>query len=59
MARKLRGKITFDSVNVTARYETGELIGSYLGIPIYCDEALGDDKFVYKDFGGNTLETNV
>lgn len=59
MARKLRGRITFDSVDVAARYADGMLIGSYLGIPIYRDAALGNGKFVYKDAAGNSLETNV
>lgn len=54
-----RGRITMDSVDLAAYKADGQLSGTFLGIPIYRDAALANGKFVYTDYAGNSLLTNV
>ena len=54
-----RGKITMDSADLVLYKADGQLAGSFLGIPIFRDAALGNGKFVYTSEAGDSLLTNV
>ncbi|HKZ45102.1 MAG TPA: hypothetical protein VJ343_00160 [archaeon] len=56
---RLRGTITFDSAQEALTHADGQLIGVLNSIPVYREGDLGNGKFIYYDFAGNTLATNV
>jgi hypothetical protein len=59
LASAKRGHIHMDSADLVAYKADGQLVGSFLGIPIFRQAALANDTFAYHDEAGNTLLTNV
>ena len=53
-----RGRIDMDSADLVLYKVDGQLVGTFLGLPIYRKASLGNGKYEYDDTAGNELKAN-
>lgn len=59
LAHMFRGKFSMDSADLVTNKADGELVGTFLSLPIYRKAALANGIFDYYNDAGNALLTNA